>query len=291
MTRLPITCLSAALLCACGTKYIAELEQQEQASSEDGSTGGDDGPGQTVTSGAETTTSGAASSDTGTPVECEPDPNAVCGPDPKEVGAFLPPPAPVSSPVPLPVQTAYDCPITELDGSDPSNRRIILDCGLEFPTDVSCALPDETFAKLALDQTVHVEFTGEEDGNGNAMWLSIDDHPLVAMMNGTTVDPYPGVAVFDPFTVTVEDDLCLAPCTDDENQCYAQDRQRLHFWVDGEEVAAVWGTDETTVSVGGVDYLLTVGFAVGAEVVNPDSWACMNPSFSWYSFRIADVSP
>lgn len=288
-TRVIVPSLCVALLSGCGTKYIAELDPQELASSSDDggatTTSGADGPGQTVTSGVETT-----DATTGGPtVECEPDPMAVCGDPPQEVGVTLPPPPPISGPS-IPDDNEYDCTVTELDGSE-ATRRIILDCGLEFPTDVSSSLPDETFAKLALDQAVHVEFIEEEAGNGSTMRLSIDDHPLYIVMSGTTLDPLPGVDAFEPFAVTAETDLCLAPCNDDPNVCYGQDRQRLDFAVDGDPVTEIWASDYDTVTVDGVDYLITVSLAYGAEVVNPDSWACEQPSYSWYSFSIADVSP
>ena len=97
-TRVIVPSLCVALLSACGTKYIADLDPQELASSSDDgdatTTSGAEGPGQTVTSGVET----GGESTGGAEVECEPDPEAVCGDPPQAVGVTLPPPPPISGP-------------------------------------------------------------------------------------------------------------------------------------------------------------------------------------------------
>lgn len=282
----------AALLCACGTKHIADLETQELASSEDdgGAEAEDDGPGQTVTS-AGADDDGGSSSEGGEAVECEPDPNAVCGPTPLETLVASVVPAPPVSGGALPLSNGYDCTITELEWMGEGLTRIILDCGLEFPTDASTALPAATFAKLALDQDVHVQFSTEEAGNGNAFTLSNDDgDPLVIAMWGTTVDPIPGVDVFAPFAVSANEDECLAPCDVVDDRCYSPDRQSLTFSADGNDIATVWSQGDASVTVDGHDYLIEA-IAFGAEKVNPDSWWCSMPGYASYSFRIADVTP
>jgi hypothetical protein len=286
--------LFALALCACATKYIAELQHQETASSSssDGGDGSDasptttgDGPGQTVTSGAEeSTTTGAP------PVECEPDPNAVCGPEPEVTVAAIPPPAPISG-GDTPLVTEYDCTITDLEFVDETLSNITLDCGLEFPTGVSHPLPQATFDKLAVDGAVHVMFADAADGNSHAFALSLDGQVISIVMNGTTIDPNPGTAVFAPFTVTAEEDVCLAPCAVPDDMCFSYARQKLDFAVDGQQVASLWASSGTTIDLDGTTYLVEVGVAQGAVAVNPDSSWCDLGGYDAYAFRIADITP
>ncbi|HWB78399.1 MAG TPA: hypothetical protein VG755_25715 [Nannocystaceae bacterium] len=282
--------LCVALLCGCGTKYIAELDPQELASSSDDggatTTSGAEGPGQTVTSGVETT---GGESTGGAAVECEPDPMAVCGDPPMETVAAVPPAAPESGGG-LPLVTEYDCTITELEYVQADFSTVMLDCGLENPTYAGTALDQVTFDKLAVDDAVHVAFAMAEDGNGSSFALSRDGQLVYMVMAGTTIDPIPGTDVFAPFEVTAQEDVCLAPC-DVGEYCYGQDRQILDFAVDGVEVASLWSSTNTTIDLDGVQYLIEVGIAYGAEVVNPDSFWCDMPGYGSYGFRIADVTP
>jgi hypothetical protein len=294
MTTMRASSLSL-LFCAtalgCGTKTIADLDEQELASEDGGSSSDDDGPGQTVTSAGVETGGDAESSagDTGEAIECEPDPDATCGPEPVETQAFLPPSPPISGPIPE--QTEYDCTVTELEYVPTGASVIRLDCALELPVDVSMALEEITFDKLAVDQAVHVAFSPANDGNGTTMTLSIDEHPLVIAMYGTSADPIPDTEVFTPFSVAAITDVCLAPCAVADDGCYSYARQQLGFSYDGEVVATVWSQGEDTVSLDGVDYRITVGGAQGAVKVNPDSLGCESPGYDGYNFRIADVTP
>jgi hypothetical protein len=286
--RMLVPSLAIVLLSACGTKYIADLDPQELASSDDGgatTTSADEGPGQTVTSGVET----GGESTTGAAVECEPDPEAVCGDPPMETVAAIPPASPISG-GDLPLVTEYDCTITELEYMQADYSRVMLDCGLETPTDAGTAIDQVTFDKLAVGDAVHVTFAIAEDGNGSSFALSRDDQLVYMVMLGTTIDPIPGTDVFAPFEVTAQEDLCLAPC-DVGEYCYGQDRQILDFAVDGDEVASLWASTNTTVDLDGVQYLIEVSLAYGAEVVNPESFWCDMPGYGAYGFRIADVTP
>lgn len=281
--------VTAGLLAGCGTKFIAELEPEQLASSEGGSgssSGSDDDPGQTVTSaGVET----SGTSEGGTAIECEPDAEATCGPAPREdLVAFLPPPAPIGTGT-LPEQTSYDCTVTELD-FQPGASRVILDCGLELPVDASVAIAEVTFDKLAIDQAVHVAWTTSTDGNTQSFALSVDGQTLVLMSSGTAIDLILGTDVFAPFGVTAVADVCLAPCEVWEDRCYGYAREQLAFTLDGDPLATVWSQDELDVSVDGVDWRITA-MAQDAVVVNPTSTWCDLPGYDNYAFRIADVTP
>lgn len=288
-TRLLLPSLCVALLSGCATKFIADLDEQELASSSDDggatTTSGGEGPGQTVTSGVET----GGDSTGGSDVECEPDPEAVCGDPPMQTVAAVPPPAPLSG-GDLPLVTEYDCTITELEYVEADYSRVMLDCGLETPTDASTALDQVTFDKLAVDDAVHATFAMATDGNGSSFALSRDGQLVYMVMLGTTIDPIPGTDVFAPFQVSAQEDVCLAPC-DVGEYCYGQDRQILDFAVDGDAVASVWASTNTTIDLDGVQYLIEVGSAYGVEVVNPDSFWCDMPGYASYAFRIADVTP
>lgn len=280
--------VGASLLAGCGTKYIADLDPQELASSDGGVSSSDDSdPGQTVTSaGVET---GGSSDESGAAIECEPDPEATCGPPiDEELLVITAPPPPIGG-LSNPDHSEYDCTVAELE-FQPGVARIILDCGLENLVDVSTGIEQVTYDKLAIDQAVHVTFDTPFDGNGQSMILSVDDAPLVIVMWGNTIDPNPGTDVFAPFTVVAETDVCLASCDVEDGQCYSYERQQLSFSYDGEPLATLWSQSEETVTVAGTDYRITA-MAQGAVNVNPESWCADLPGYDGYAFRIADVTP
>lgn len=281
-----MTMLAAMLASGCGTKIIDDVESNQMASSDDGgsSSAGAEGPGQTVTSaGADGSSSGG-----GEAAECEPDPEAMCGPANEALAVALPPPTPVSGPS-LPDHTAYDCTITELGRVDGNFSRIILDCGLEFPVDLSTGLPQPTHDKLAVDDAVHVEFFEEWTGNGSVMQLWRDDHLLAIVGVGQTVDPIPGTPAWGPFALEVEGDLCLAPCVE-ENTCWSWARERVHFVADGIDVA-VWGSTSTTVTLDSTDYSIAVLQAQQPVRVNLGAYDCQLQAYPGYGVVIADVTP
>lgn len=278
--------LALTMASACGTKIIDDVESNQMASSDDGgsSSAGAEGPGQTVTSAG----GDGSSSDGGAAAECEPDPEVVCGPAFEDVAVALPPPPPVSGPS-LPDDSAYDCTIVELERVDGNYSHIILDCGLEFPVDISTGLPQPTHDKLAVDDAVHVAFFEEWTGNGDVMQLWRDDHLLAIVGVGQTVDPIPGTPAWGPFSLTVEGDLCLAPCVE-SNSCWSWARERVRFVADGVDVA-VWGGTSTQVTLGDSDYVITVLHAQQPVRVNLGAPDCSLQAYEGYSVLIADVTP
>lgn len=276
---------ASLVLVGCGTQFIGDVEGEELMGSEGGSSTGEMDPGQSATS-APASDSGE---DTGAAPLCEADPNAVCGPPPEELAVFTVPPSPMSEPT-VPARYDFDCTITELEWIGADNTTIMADCGTEFPAYLGTGLPEATFAKLTVGQSVHATFTASWDGNGNAMALYDDSDALIFLVYwGTDLDPHPGETPFAPFSVTAQTDLCLAPCLTDD-RCYSWDRQRLDFVAEG-VTAEIWQSAEATMSANGLDYLVTVTQAQGVEEVAPESTWCEIPAYASYGFRIADVTP
>lgn len=289
MTTMTIRNLAvlSLVLSACGTQFIGDVEGEPLMGSEGGTSTGDE-PGQSATS-APATTDDPSEGDTGAAPLCEADPNAMCGPAPLVLAGFVVPASPVSDPN-VPARYDFDCTLTELEWLAGDNATIMADCGNEFPTYLSTGLPEATFAKLSVGQSVHATFTVAWDGNGSAMAIYDDADALVFLVYyGTDLDPMPGEAPFAPFSVTAEEELCLAPCVTDD-RCYSWDRQRLDF-VAGAATAEIWQSDEATMTADGTEYLVTVTIAQGVEEVAPESTWCEIPAYAGYGFRIADVSP
>lgn len=272
----------------CGTQFIGDVDPSEIGASEStGSTGADPDPGQSATSAPPSEDDG--SSDGGDAPLCEDDPEAQCGPEALELAVFYPPSAPFWDPSGGPTLD-FDCTITEVAYIAADLTRIIADCGLEVPSDFSVGLPEITANKLAVDQEIHAKFTLPTDGNGWAMVLSIaDGPPLAIVFSGTSIDPNPGVDTFAPFSVERETGLCAPPCVP-EDQCYSYDRQRLTFNAGGDDTQ-IWQSGEETMTVDGIDYLVTVLGAQSMIAVNPESPLCVAQVFDYYWFRMADVTP
>jgi hypothetical protein len=281
----PLVVASLALA-GCGTQFIGDVEGEELMGSEGGSSSSSGDPGQSATSAP---ASESSEGDTGAAPLCEEDPNAVCGPAPLELAVFGVPANPVGGPN-VPARYDYDCTLTELEWIGADNTTVMADCGNENPTYLGTGMPEETFAKLSVGQSVHATFTESWDGNGHAMALFDDADALILLVYyGTDLEPMPGETPFAPFSVTAQEDLCLAPCLTDD-RCYSWDRQRLDFVAEG-VTAEIWQSAEATMTANGLDYLVTVTHAQGVEEVAPESTWCEIPAYAGYSFRIADVSP
>lgn len=288
MTTMSIRNLAvlSLVLTACGTQFIGDVEGEPLMGSE-GSTSTGDEPGQSATS-APATTDDPSDGDTGAAPLCEADPNAVCGPAPLELAGFVVPANPVGLPT-VPARYDYDCTLTELEWLGGDNTTIMADCGNEYPTYLGTGLPEVTFAKLSVGQSVHATFTESWDGNGHVMAIYDDADALVFLVYyGADLDPMPGETPFAPFSVTAQEDLCLAPCLTDD-RCHSWDRQRLDFVAEG-VTAEIWQLNETTMTADGAEYLVTVTHAQGVEEVAPESTWCDMPAYGGYGFRIADVS-
>lgn len=278
--------LASVTLAGCGTQFIGDVEGEPIMGSDEGtsSAGTTDDPGQSATSAP-----GSSSEDTGEALLCEDDPNAVCGPAPLLLAVFGVPANPVGGPE-VPARYDYDCTITELEWIGADNTTIMADCGNEVPTYLGTGLPEATFAKLSVGQSVHATFVASWDGNGSSMAIYDDTDALVFLVYyGTDLDPMPGETPFAPFSVTAHGDLCLAPCLEDD-RCFSWERQRLDFVAEG-VTKEIWQSDEATMVADGTDYLVTVTHAQGAKEVAPESTWCDIPAYDGYSFRIADVSP